>query len=176
MSSYSAPCLLLVHCADWTPRGFILQTGLTDIPLTANGEDTIRALGRRIAGPGKILDPSHIKHAFVSPRKRAQKTFELLFENCSTGSPEHSLEEGVREWEYGVAEGKVTKDIKAELGDDWQIWDDGCPGGESAQQMSDRCDAMIEKIVDLTSYALLNGVSVELETQTEGSQLMPFAS
>jgi probable phosphoglycerate mutase len=124
---------------------------LTDIPLTANGEETIRALGKRIAGPGRILDPAHIKKAFVSPRARAQKTFQLLFESCPTGVPEYSLEEGVREWEYGVAEGKVTKDIKKELGENWQIWDDGCPEGESAQQMSDRCDEMIKKIVDLTS-------------------------
>ena len=88
---------------------------------------------------------------FISPRARAQKTFQLLFEGCPTGLPEYSLEEGVREWEYGVAEGKVTKDIRKELGENWDIWTDGCPEGETAQQMSDRCDRMIEKIVELTS-------------------------
>ncbi|GAA6011749.1 hypothetical protein JCM11491_000738 [Sporobolomyces phaffii] len=134
---------------EWSLSG--QHTGLTDIPLTSNGEETIRALGKRIAGPGKILDPHNIKHCFVSPRARAQKTFQLLFEGCPTGTPEYSLEEGVREWEYGVAEGKVTKDIRAALGQSWDIWTDGCPEGETAQQMSDRCDAMIKKIVDLTA-------------------------
>jgi len=130
---------------------YYTQTGLTDIPLTSNGEEVVRALGKRIAGPGKILDPSHLKHAFVSPRTRARKTFELLFESCPTGTPQYSLEDGVREWDYGVAEGKVTKDIKAKLGQDWDIWTKGCPEGESPQEMTDRCDAMIKKIVDLTS-------------------------
>ncbi|GAA5983690.1 hypothetical protein JCM5350_000670 [Sporobolomyces pararoseus] len=134
---------------EWSLSG--QHTGLTDIPLTAHGEETIRALGKRIAGPGKILDPAHLRMCFISPRARAQKTFQLLFEGCPTGLPEYSLEEGVREWEYGVAEGKVTKDIRKELGENWDIWTDGCPEGETAQQMSDRCDRMIEKIVELTS-------------------------
>ncbi|GAA5964594.1 hypothetical protein JCM21900_002653 [Sporobolomyces salmonicolor] len=127
------------------------HTGRTDIPLTEHGEEVIRALGKRIVGEGKVLDPANIKHCFISPRQRAQKTFQLLFESSPTGVPEHSLEDNVREWDYGVAEGKVTKEIKAEIGEDWDIWTMGCPEGETPEQIRDRCDAMIEKIVDLTS-------------------------
>lgn len=74
----------------------------------------------------------------------------------------------VQEWNYGDYEGKVTAEIREERGGPWDIvsqlwhemasnlcltllglaqWTDGCAGGESAQQVSDRCDAMIEKIV-----------------------------
>ncbi|GAA5822217.1 hypothetical protein JCM10212_002494 [Sporobolomyces blumeae] len=134
---------------EWSISG--QHTGLTDIPLTSNGEETIRSLGRRIVGPGRVLDPTHLKHAFVSPRQRAQKTFQLLFEGSATGVPEHSLEEQVREWEYGVCEGKKTHEIRNEVGSDWDIWTMGCPGGESPEEMTKRCDDMIKKIVDLTS-------------------------
>lgn len=134
----------------------IPQTGLTDLPLTDHGVDVISSLGKRIVGPGKILDPTHIKHAFVSPRQRAQKTYNLLFDSIPESErPEKTDEDGVREWDYGVCEGKTTKEIRGELGETWDIWTDGCPEGESAQEMSDRCDRMIEKIVDVTKYALL---------------------
>lgn len=65
----------------------------------------LRELGKRIVGPGKVLDPAHIQHVFVSPRSRAQKTFQLLFEEQGEKAPSFSLEEGVREWDYGVCEG-----------------------------------------------------------------------
>ncbi|GAA6044252.1 hypothetical protein JCM8097_002092 [Rhodosporidiobolus ruineniae] len=133
---------------EWSLSG--QHTGRTDLPLTANGESTIRALGKRIVGPGQVLDPAHIKHAFVSPRQRARKTFELLFESAEK-VPENSTEEEVREWDYGVAEGKKTADIRKEIGESWDIWNDGCPEGESAQEMSDRCDRMIQRIVELTA-------------------------
>ncbi|GAA5827933.1 hypothetical protein JCM11251_005653, partial [Rhodosporidiobolus azoricus] len=126
-------------------------TGRTDIPLTAKGEETIRALGTRVVGEGKFLDPAHIKHVFISPRQRARKTYELLFEGVEEGKrPETSTEEGIREWDYGVCEGKVTKDIKAEIGQDWDIWTMGCPEGESPEEMTARCDEMIKRIVDMT--------------------------
>lgn len=94
-----------LHCTRANlGRSFHGQTGRTDLPLTQNGERIIRDLGKRIVGPGKVLDPAHIQHVFVSPRSRAQKTFELLFEGAEK-KPSYELEEGVREWEYGVCEG-----------------------------------------------------------------------
>ncbi|BGP21206.1 phosphoglycerate mutase [Rhodotorula toruloides] len=133
---------------EWSISG--QHTGRTDLPLTQNGERIIRALGKRIVGEGKILDPSHIQHVFVSPRSRAQKTFELLFEGVREEErPRFELEEGVREWEYGVCEGKKTAEIRETVKPDWDIWTDGCPEGESPDQVRDRCDAMIRKIVDM---------------------------
>ncbi|GAA5989408.1 hypothetical protein JCM11641_004819 [Rhodosporidiobolus odoratus] len=135
---------------EWSLSG--QHTGLTDLPLTDHGVDVVSSLGKRIVGPGKILDPTHIKHAFVSPRQRAQKTYNLLFDSIPESErPEKTDEDGVREWDYGVCEGKTTKEIRGELGETWDIWTDGCPEGESAQEMSDRCDRMIEKIVDVTN-------------------------
>ena len=84
-----------------------LQTGLTDIPLTAHGESIVRQLGTRIVGKGKILDPAHIQHVFVSPRQRAQKTYDLLFQDVDK-KPSCSVEQDVREWEYGVCEGALS--------------------------------------------------------------------
>ncbi|GJN91959.1 hypothetical protein Rhopal_004987-T1 [Rhodotorula paludigena] len=132
---------------EWSISG--QHTGRTDIPLTEKGESMLRELGKRIVGPGKVLDPAHIQHVFVSPRSRAQKTFQLLFEEQGEKAPSFSLEEGVREWDYGVCEGKVTSQIRSELGEKWDIWTDGCPEGESPDEMRDRCDAMIKKIVDM---------------------------
>lgn len=83
------------------------QTGLTDIPLTEHGESVVRELGTRIVGDGKILDPAHIQHVLVSPRQRAQRTFDLLFEGAEK-KPAYTSEEDVREWEYGVCEGPYT--------------------------------------------------------------------
>lgn len=132
---------------EWSVSG--QHTGLTDIPLTQKGEDILRELGGRIVGKGKVLDPAHIQHVFVSPRQRAQKTFSLLFEDRGVDAPSHSIEDGIREWDYGVCEGKKTAEIRKELGEDWDIWTMGCPEGESPDQMRDRCDAMIKKVVDL---------------------------
>ncbi|GAA5991379.1 hypothetical protein JCM10908_003284 [Rhodotorula pacifica] len=131
---------------EWSLSG--QHTGLTDIPLTSHGEDIVRELGTRIVGKGKILDPAHIQHVFVSPRQRAQKTFELLFEGAEE-KPSCSKEEDVREWEYGVCEGKTTSTIRSEIGQDWDIWTMGCPEGESPDQIRDRCDRVIAKIVEM---------------------------
>jgi len=172
--------------ADSCPLS-VFQTGLSDIPLTQKGEDILRELGGRIVGKGKVLDPAHIQHVFVSPRQRAQKTFSLLFDDRGVDVPSYSTEDGVREWDYGVCEGaslalapsfpllaalraaqgcaavdridadadlvlcagKKTAEIRSELGEDWDIWTMGCPEGESPDEMTARCDAMIEKVVDL---------------------------
>ncbi|BGP12197.1 hypothetical protein JCM10213_007453 [Rhodosporidiobolus nylandii] len=134
---------------EWSLSG--QHTGRTDLPLTSHGEEIIRSLGERIVGEGKILDPAHIKHVFVSPRQRAKKTYDLLFEKVGEKErPEATEEEDVREWDYGVCEGKKTAEIRKEIGEDWDIWTDGCPEGESPQEVTDRCDRMIKKIVEIT--------------------------
>lgn len=63
---------------EWSLNG--RHTGSSDIPLTPRGQDVMRALGPLIVGKGKLLDPRHLALILVSPRTRAQKTFELLFE------------------------------------------------------------------------------------------------
>ncbi|KAI5477764.1 phosphoglycerate mutase [Pseudohyphozyma bogoriensis] len=124
------------------------RTGKTDIPLTANGEKIISVLGPKIVGPGKLLDPKHIQKAFISPRQRAQTTFQLLF--AGSELPPWETEEGVQEWDYGKYEGKTAATIRKEFDPKWQIWEDGCPEGESAEDITKRVDGMIEKIVAMT--------------------------
>lgn len=102
-SSHPAPSLSQLYIRT-DPRS--IQTGLTDIPLTSHGESIVRQLGTRIVGQGKILDPAHIQHVFVSPRQRAQKTYDLLFQDVDK-KPSCSVEEDVREWDYGVCEGAL---------------------------------------------------------------------
>jgi sedoheptulose-bisphosphatase len=71
---------------EWTMSG--QQTGTSDIPLTSRGESQVLSSRRLLVGPGKLIDPSRVRKVWVSPRKRALKTFELLFNGAeSTTSP-----------------------------------------------------------------------------------------
>jgi probable phosphoglycerate mutase len=150
-----------------TPRVFIIRhgetewsldgrhTGVSDIPLTANGERRIRATGRALVGPDRLIVPRNLAHVYVSPRTRAQRTVELLNLGCSEPLPwsgkhpeDHDevgarsearveVTENVREWDYGDYEGITSATIREERkkkGEaEWDIWRDGCPGGEYVQ-------------------------------------------
>lgn len=150
-----------------TPRVFIIRhgetewsldgrhTGLSDIPLTANGERRIKATGRALVGPDRLIVPRNLAHVYVSPRTRAQRTVELLNLGCaeplpwSGKHPENHEEvgarsearievtENVREWDYGDYEGVTSATIREERKEkgeaEWDIWRDGCPGGEYVQ-------------------------------------------
>lgn len=144
-----------------TPRVFIIRhgettwslsgrhTGNTDIPLTASGEQRIRATGRALVGQDRLIVPRNLAHVYVSPRRRAQRTLELLGlglggdwsgEDAGDKQQEHEcaakveVNENVREWEYGDYEGVTSKEIREERKErgegEWDIWRDGCPGGE----------------------------------------------
>ncbi|KAK1041142.1 Sedoheptulose 1,7-bisphosphatase [Friedmanniomyces endolithicus] len=161
------------------------HTGTSDIPLTPNGEKRILATGRALVGEGRLIIPRNLAHIYVSPRKRAQRTLELLGLGCkpggipwqahgelaatncgekttttTTGGTEAGHAEGteavvevaeaVREWDYGEYEGVTSKEIgerRREAGEgQWDIWRDGCPGGESPAQITARLDALIADI------------------------------
>lgn len=91
-----------------------------------------------LVGPGKLIDPSRVAHVYVSPRERAQATFNLLFsESLASINGRVSTTDRLAEWDYGEYEGMVTSQIRAlrkEHGLDgerpWDIWRDGCEGGE----------------------------------------------
>lgn len=157
-----------------TPRVFIIRhgetewsldgrhTGLSDIPLTANGERRIRATGRALVGPDRLIVPRNLAHVYVSPRTRAQRTVELLNLGCAEPLPwsgkhpeDHDevgarsgarieVTEDVREWDYGDYEGITSATIREERqrkGEaEWDIWRDGCPGGEYVQ-----CPTLLDK-------------------------------
>jgi len=98
------------------------------------------------------LTASALDCSYVSPRKRAQRTFELLCLGSNESLPWHlhgprdserslpcraavEVTADIREWDYGDYEGITTPQIldlrrQQGLGPDWDIWRDGCPGGE----------------------------------------------
>jgi probable phosphoglycerate mutase len=97
--------------------------------------------GKVIIGPGKLIDPSKVAHAFISPRKRAQMTFDLLFEGRGKeelrAAGKVTTTEQLAEWNYGQYEGLLTGQIRAlrkahglDNERPWDIWRDGCEAGE----------------------------------------------
>lgn len=161
-----------------TPRVFVIRhgetewslngrhTGSTELPLTSNGEKRIRATGRALIGNDRLIVPKNLAHVFVSPRRRAQRTLELLDLGCRDKLPweqkrKHTDEDirteanveitgDIREWDYGDYEGITSAQIKeqrAKAGlEPWDIWRDGCPGGESPEDVTARVDRLISRI------------------------------
>ncbi|KAG8986227.1 hypothetical protein FRB93_005485 [Tulasnella sp. JGI-2019a] len=130
---------------EWSING--RHTGRTDIPLTENGIKVAEAKAPEVVGRGKMLDPDNLCHIFVSPRIRAQKTFNILF-GILPELPPHTTTEDVREWDYGEYEGLTSAEIE-ERNPGWSIWCDGCPGGESVVQMCARVDGVVAKVHEL---------------------------
>ena len=98
------------------------HTGLTDLPLTQHGEAVARNLANRL----KHLS---FEAVFVSTLRRARRTCELAgFGDIAVIDPD------LVEWNYGDYEGRTTKEIRAER-PGWQLFRDGCPGGETVEQV-----------------------------------------
>ena len=112
------------------------HTGRTDLPLTENGEEEARQLGRR-------LSTTKFSHVFSSPSRRARQTCALA--GLSQGA---ESEPDLAEWNYGAYEGGCTADIRKNR-PDWNIFLDGCPGGETPGQVSDRADRLIAYLRNL---------------------------
>ncbi|KAI0652268.1 phosphoglycerate mutase-like protein [Trametes meyenii] len=127
---------------EWSQNG--RHTGRTDIPLTAQGEREASEQAKVLVGEDRIIDPRNICTVFVSPRVRAHRTFHLLFDHLPE-IPHHVTTEEVREWDYGEYEGLKPAEIKAR-NPTWTIWKDGCPGGESTEDMCQRVDNVIAKV------------------------------
>jgi probable phosphoglycerate mutase len=118
------------------------HTGRTDLPLTVHGEQTARRLGQRL----KRL--TFLK-VFSSPLQRARKTCELAgFGSMAEIDPD------LVEWDYGEYEGRRGADIRAER-PDWNLFRDGCPGGETPKQVSGRADRVVSRVRTLTGNVLL---------------------
>ena len=140
---------------EWTKNG--RYTGITELELTENGVHQVLGSGKMLVGPGKLIDPGKLAHVFISPRKRAQVTFDLLFDGVGKDllvqSGKVSTSEALAEWDYGKYEGLLTKEIRARRESQgldrekpWDIWRDGCEDGETAQQVTDRLDRLIQEI------------------------------
>jgi probable phosphoglycerate mutase len=112
------------------------HTGRTDLPLTSLGEQQAYECSRVIAHWLDGSDPV----VYTSPLQRATRTATLAL-------PAHGAEEvpALVEYDYGNYEGLTTSEIYT-LDPDWDLFSGGCPGGESAMQVSARCDAFIAKM------------------------------
>jgi probable phosphoglycerate mutase len=118
------------------------HTGRTDIPLTEHGEEEARQLGER-------LRDAKFAHVFSSPSRRAQRTCALVALSQSA-----VVEPDLAEWNYGDYEGRCTVDIRKGR-PDWNIFRDGCPGGETPLQVSDRADRLIANLRNLDGKVAL---------------------
>ena len=118
---------------EWSLSG--QHTGVTDIPLTENGCATARLLRPVLAEESFAL-------VLTSPLHRARETCEL----AGFGNRAH-VESDLMEWNYGEYEGLTPQQIHAKR-PDWMIFRDGCPGGESPEQIGARVDRVIAKAHD----------------------------
>lgn len=119
--SSALPKLYLVRHGDTAWTDSHRHTGRTDVPLNEEGEEH----ARRLRGS---LPRVSVAHVFTSPLQRAAKTCALAGFGDVAGI---NLE--LLEWDYGGYEGKLTSDIVKER-PGWELFRDGCPGGESARR------------------------------------------
>lgn len=124
----------------WTLSG--QHTGLTDLPLTARGERNARQLGESLKG-------LTFAKVFTSPLQRASRTCEL----AGFGA-EATVDSDLVEWNHGQYEGRTLDEIQKER-PGWDIFRDGCPGGESAVEVGRRADAVIGRLRALDGDVLL---------------------
>jgi len=118
------------------------HTGLSDLPLTARGEQTARRLGERLQG-------LTVTKVFTSPLQRAAKTCELAgFKAQAVVDPD------LVEWDYGDYEGRRGTEIRADR-PDWNLFRDGCPGGESPVQVAARANRVIRRVRAIDGNVLL---------------------
>jgi Fructose-2,6-bisphosphatase len=118
------------------------HTGLTDLPLTETGERN----AQRLRDP---LSELTFARVFSSPLRRARRTCEL----AGFGSRAEIIHDLV-EWDYGEYEGRRSAEIHAER-PDWELFRDGCPGGESPQQVAARADRVVELVRSVSGNVLL---------------------
>ena len=118
------------------------HTSLTDLPLTGHGERNARQLGERLKG-------MHFDAVFTSPLQRARRTCELAgFGDMA------QVDQDLVEWDYGDYEGLTTQEIhKIQPG--WQIFVDGCPGGESVTDVTARADRVVQKLRAVNGNVLI---------------------
>ncbi|WP_417509497.1 histidine phosphatase family protein [Microbacterium sp.] len=125
----------------WSRSG--RHTGLTDVPLTAHGEDLARAAGQLVRGYDFRLILS-------SPLQRARRTAELA-------GLDAEIDPLLVEWDYGGYEGRTTKDIRAELGYNWSAFMHGVVRGETPGETVEEVAARASRVLTRVLPAMVEG-------------------
>jgi broad specificity phosphatase PhoE len=116
---------------EWSRAG--KHTGVTDVVLTEHGRETARLLQ-------PVLAPEKFTLVLSSPLQRARETCEL----AGLGKLA-MVEPDLIEWNYGDYEGLTTRQIQS-VRPGWSVFHDGCPAGETPEQVGERVDRVIAKI------------------------------
>lgn len=127
---------------EWSLSG--QHTGRTDIPLTRSGRKMAEQLATVLAG-------EDFEQVMTSPLQRARET-------CAVAGlgPQAVVEPDLAEWHYGDYEGLTTSEIQAQA-PDWLLFRDGCPGGESPEQVGTRVDRLIATVRSVPGHVALFG-------------------
>lgn len=133
MSTAKLPSVYLARHGEteWSLSG--RHTGLTDLPLTERGESNARRLGEHLSGLTFVK-------VLTSPLQRARRTCALAGFGAVA-----EVDPNLVEWNYGDYEGMRTEEIHASR-PDWQLFRDGCPGGESSEQIGARADKVLNRL------------------------------
>ena len=123
---------------EWSLSG--AHTSRTDIPLTDHGR--LRAEELRDFLKGTAFDA-----VLTSPMQRAKETCAI----AGLGG-QAVIDEGLREWDYGIYEGKTAKEIR-ETEPGWSVWESEIKGGETVEQVGERADGVVERALAASAAA-----------------------
>ena len=137
--------VLIRHAeTEWSLNG--RHTGRTDVPLTREGQQAARRLSAGLA-------EQDVVQVLASPLQRARQTCEL-----AGFGDRMALEADLMEWDYGEYEGLTGTQI-LDRAPGWRLFDEGCPGGESPEEVAARADRVIARVrsVEGTSVLFAHG-------------------
>jgi len=126
---------------EWSRSG--KHTGRTDIPLTSHGEELARA-------SGQLLSRYHFVLALTSPLQRARRTAALA-------GLDAEVDDDLLEWDYGGYEGLTTKQIRADIGYDWTVFEHGVPAGDTPGETVEEVAARASRVVKRAVAAMGQG-------------------
>jgi broad specificity phosphatase PhoE len=140
MSSDQRVLIIRHGQTEWSANG--KHTSATDLALTEAGRAQAKGLAARLEGESFSL-------VLCSPLRRARETCEL-----SGFGERATIIDDLREWEYGEYEGLTTPEIR-QRDPDWDLWSQGCPGGELPEQVGRRVDGVLVPVRQAEGDVLL---------------------
>ena len=133
---------------EWSANG--RHTSRSDLPLTPDGEEQARMVGR-------VLQSRRFGLVLTSPRRRASDTATLA------GYPGAETDPDLAEWDYGAYEGLTTAQISDSTGYPWSLWEHGVlPTADGVGEQADDLLVRNRRIIDRISPALERGDDVLL--------------